>query len=125
MKSDNRGKNYNDVSLEDIIIDRNLEGIIAAIEDLVHRRTSDTQLAYILYGLCKAKLLKDIQFSYAPFHKALQHRFPDEKIGDVGRAQNLYNRLYSGKNNILGKKEEVEYQKWRSIVSSALFDAIQ
>lgn len=125
MKSDNRGKNYNDVPLEDIIKDRNCEQVIDAIEILVHKRSSDTQLAYIQFILLKAGFLKDEYCSYAIFHRALQHQFPNEGIGGEGRAQNLYNRLYGEDPTKLSENEKEGLIKWRSIVSLALSNAIQ
>lgn len=125
MKSDNRGKNYNDVSLEDIIIDRNREQVIDAIEVLVHKRSSDTQLAYIQFILLKAGFLKDENCCYAIFHRALQRHFPNEGIGGEGRAQNLYGKLFGTNHSKLSEREKKGLDKWRSIVSLALSDAIQ
>jgi len=125
MKSDNRGMNYNDVSLEDIIIDRNRKQVIDAIEILVRKRSSDTQLAYILFFLKEAKFLEDISCRYAIFHRALQCQFPNEGIGGEGRAQNLYGRLYGTDHSKLSEREKKGLKKWRSIVSLALSDAIQ
>ena len=125
VKSNNRGRNYVFIPLEEMIIEGKQEQTIKAISNLIQERTSDSQLAYILYGLNEAKLLKDCCLEYSVFHRSLQRKFPAARIGDVGRARNLYNRINSGDQTKLGKKEINEFAKWKPKVSQTLTEVTQ
>lgn len=125
VKSTNRGRNFVFIALDELLVDGKQEQTMKAIRILIQDRTSDSQLAYILYGLNLYKLIKDSCLEYTVFHRALQSQFPEAGIGDVGRARNLYNRINSGDQTKLGKKEINEFAKWKPKVSQTLTEVTQ
>ena len=87
----NRGQNRDLSSLDELLTDTITEKQRQKISDFVENRKTDTELACLLEALRRADLIKDC--SYAVFHRALQTKFPEAKIGNLDRAQELFSAL--------------------------------